>query len=129
MCVTIVKDKRPVNLDIQTIHLPFQALVSITHRITGVISFVGIGILLYMLDVSLESEAGFAGLKELMDLFLVKFVIWGVTAALIYHTIAGVKHLIMDIGIGETLEGGLLGARLVAGLSAVLMLLAIAWIF
>jgi succinate dehydrogenase / fumarate reductase cytochrome b subunit len=50
-------------------------------------------------------------------------------AGFIYHTVAGVKHLIMDFGIGETMEGGVLGARLTIIISIVLSILAGVWIW
>ena len=53
------KNDRPVNLDLSTIKLPLAAITSITHRISGVIMFAGIGILLWMLELSLSGEAGF----------------------------------------------------------------------
>ena len=56
-------------------------------------------------------------------------VIWAVMAGLIYHALAGIKHLIMDMGVGETMEGGILGVRIVVGLSAVLIVLAGIWIW
>ena len=52
-----------------------------------------------------------------------------VVAGLIYHSVAGVKHLIMDLGVGETMEGGTLGAKIVLGVSIVLILLAGVWIW
>lgn len=116
-------DKRPVNLDIGTIELPLPALASITHRITGVILVAGTAILLWLLDESLASEEGFNTVKTLADSFLVKLMVWGVLSALIYHSVAGIKHLIMDMGIGETLEGGQTGARLVIAVSGVLIIL------
>lgn len=124
-----MKDNRPVNLDIGTIHFPLPAIASITHRVSGVILFLGAGILLWMLDASLTSEASFAELKVLLQGPLAKFVVWGIVAALIYHSVAGVKHLIMDMGIGETLEGGQLGAKLTVGVSTVLIVLAGMWIW
>ncbi|MCP3906970.1 MAG: succinate dehydrogenase, cytochrome b556 subunit [Oceanicoccus sp.] len=117
-------DKRPVNLDIGTIDLPLPALASITHRITGVILVAGAAVLLWLLDESLASEEGFNTVKTLADSFLVKLIVWGVLSALIYHSVAGIKHLIMDLGIGETLEGGQTGAKLVLIVSAVLIILA-----
>lgn len=116
-------DKRPVNLDIGTIDLPLPALASITHRITGVILVAGTAILLWLLDESLASEKGFNTLKTLASGFLVKLMVWGVLSALIYHSVAGIKHLIMDLGIGETLEGGQTGAKLVFAVSAMLIVL------
>lgn len=52
-----------------------------------------------------------------------------VVAGLIYHSLAGVKHLVADFGVGETMEGGVLGARIVIALSVVLILLAGVWIW
>ncbi|EIY2610902.1 succinate dehydrogenase, cytochrome b556 subunit, partial [Pseudomonas aeruginosa] len=50
--------KRPVNLDIRTIQLPLTALTSILHRISGIMLFIFLGLILYMLSKSLESEKG-----------------------------------------------------------------------
>jgi len=124
-----VKDKRPVNLDIGTIHLPLAALTSITHRISGVILFAGIAILLWLLQRSLETEASFNEVRAFFESPLLKFVVWGTLSALCYHMVAGVKHLLLDAGIGETREGGPLGARIVIAVSAVLIILMGAWIW
>ena len=60
---------------------------------------------------------------------LAKLVIWGLLSALLYHLVAGVRHLIMDMGIGETLEGGKLGSQIVLAVSAVVIVLAGVWIW
>ena len=127
--VSNVKDTRPVNLDIGTMRLPITAWASITHRATGVALFVGVAVLLWMLDASLASPEGFASLKESLDSFLAKLIVWGVVSVLIYHSLAGIKHLVMDFGVGETMEGGVTGARIVIALSIVLILIAGAWIW
>lgn len=124
-----MKDNRPVNLDINTIQLPITAYVSILHRVSGVAIFVGVAILLCLLDGSLASAESFAATKALLDGFLLKVVVWLVVCGFIYHSAAGVKHLIMDLGIGETLEGGKKGATIVLIGSVVLMLLAGVWIW
>ncbi|WP_286917835.1 succinate dehydrogenase, cytochrome b556 subunit, partial [Pseudomonas sp. UBA6276] len=93
-------------LDLRTIKLPVTAYTSILHRISGVILFLGIALMLYALGKSLGSEEGFGEVKAYMTSPLAKFVIWALLSALLYHLVAGVRHLIMDMGIGETLEGG-----------------------
>ncbi|HKK22814.1 MAG TPA: succinate dehydrogenase, cytochrome b556 subunit [Pseudohaliea sp.] len=115
-----MKDNRPVNLDIGTMRLPITAWASISHRISGVLLFVASVGMLWALDASLSSAEGFARLGELLGSLPAKAVLWVVGTALIYHSLAGVKHLIMDFGIGESMEGGVLGSRLVIALSVVL---------
>ena len=124
-----MNDKRPVNLDIGTMRLPVTAWASITHRITGVALFVGMALLIWGLDASLDSPESFASLQECLASPVARLVLWAVLAALIYHSLAGIRHLIMDCGIGESLEGGILGARIVIGVSIVLIVLAGVWIW
>ncbi|MCR9104098.1 MAG: succinate dehydrogenase, cytochrome b556 subunit [Gammaproteobacteria bacterium] len=124
-----MKDKRPVNLDIGSMRLPITAWASITHRATGVILFVGMAILLWALERSLSGPQGYAVVVECLSSPIAKLVIWGVLAAGIYHSLAGIKHIVMDFGFGETMEGGVLGAKIVIGLSAVLVMLAGVWIW
>lgn len=124
-----VNDKRPVNLDLTTIKFPVPALASISHRIAGVALFLAVPILLWMLDRSLASPESFADMKELLDTGLAKFVLWGILAAVAYHFVAGIKHLIMDWGIGETLEGGRRFAIAGFVIAAVLIALAGVWVW
>ncbi|MDC1529512.1 succinate dehydrogenase, cytochrome b556 subunit [Gammaproteobacteria bacterium] len=123
------KNDRPVNLDLSTIKLPLAAITSITHRISGVIMFVGIGILLWMLELSLSGETGFNRLQKLLTSPLATFVVWGVLSALAYHLIAGVKHLLMDAGIGETKEGAPRGATIVIVVSLLTILALGVWLW
>jgi len=124
-----VQKQRPVNLDIGTIKLPVTAYISILHRVSGVILFLVVGFLLWLLDTSLSSPEGFASVQSGFDSPLARFVLWGSLAALAYHSVAGIRHLIMDFGVGESLEGGVLGAKLVAATVVVLVLLAGAWLW
>jgi succinate dehydrogenase / fumarate reductase cytochrome b subunit len=123
-----VKDNRPVNLDIGTIHLPLTAYTSILHRVSGVFIFAGVALLLTLLSSSLESEESFKVAAECLQSPVAKFALWAVLAGLIYHSVAGVKHLVMDLGIGETLEGGILGAKITLVVSVVLIIAAGVWI-
>lgn len=79
---------------------------------------------MWALEASLASEQSFNEMKALFDGFFVKLFFWGIAAALIYHLVAGIKHLLMDAGVGETLQGGVMGAKITLAVSAVLILLA-----
>lgn len=122
-------DKRPVNLDIGTIKLPITAYVSILHRASGVALIGAFGILLGLLAFSLKSAADFAAVKACLATVSMKLLMWAVLAAVIYHLFAGIKHLIMDVGIGETLEGGKRGATLVLVFAVMAIALAGIWLW
>ena len=124
-----MNDKRPVILDLTTIKFPVTAIASITHRITGVAVFVALPVLLWMMDRSMASPESFSDLKQLMNSPLSKLVLWAILSALLYHFVAGIRHLVMDMGVGETLEGGRRGAFATFIATAVLILLAGVWIW
>lgn len=124
-----MKDTRPKNLDLLTVHFPLPAITSILHRISGVVIFAGVFVLLWLLAESLSSEAGFRNVQQWLSMPLVKFVVWATLAGLLYHFFAGIKHLVMDVGVGETLEGGRFGALSVIVLSALSIVLAGVWIW
>jgi succinate dehydrogenase / fumarate reductase cytochrome b subunit len=120
---------RPVNLDLTTFRFPITAIASILHRVSGVVLFFGSFILMALLGMSLDNEASFADALALLDNGFVAFIIWGVLAALAYHFVAGVKHLFMDMGYGETLETGPIFAKISMASAVVLMVLAGVWVW
>ncbi|MCX8957158.1 succinate dehydrogenase cytochrome b556 subunit [Erwinia psidii] len=120
-----VKKQRPVNLDLSTIRFPVTAIASILHRVSGVITFVAIGILLWLLGLSLSSPEGFLQASAVMNSLIVKFIFWGILTALAYHIVGGVRHLLMDFGwLGETLQTGSRSAQISFGITVVLSILA-----
>ena len=124
-----MKDTRPVNLDLSTIRLPITAITSILTRISGVINFVSVAIMLWLLGLSLSGPEGFAAARDLLQTPLLKLVVWGILSVAIYHALSGIKHLFGDFGYGESLEGGVLGSRLIIVLSVILIALTGVWIW
>lgn len=120
-----VKKQRPVNLDLSTIRFPVTAIASILHRVSGVITFVAVGILLWLLGLSLSSPEGFLQASAVMDSFFVKFIMWGILTALAYHIVGGVRHMLMDFGyLAETQVVGTRSAQICFGITVVLSILA-----
>lgn len=124
-----MKNQRPVNLEISTIKLPITAIVSILHRLSGVYLFAGVAVLLWMLDASLASEEQFIALRETLTNPVWQVVIWTVLAALAYHLVLGLRHLLMDCGVGESLKGGRLGAYVSLVVAIVLIVLVGVWLW
>ncbi len=121
--------KRPVNLDITTINLPITGFVSFFHRVTGIFLFAGMAALLWMLDSSLDSQESFAAVRDAANNPVCKFILWAVLAGLAYHTVAGIRHLIMDFGVGESLKGGQIGAKIVLVVTFALIALIGVWLW
>lgn len=121
--------KRPVNLHISFAALPITAYVSILHRISGIFLFAGVAVLLWMLDTSLDSQEGFNSIGDLAANPICQFVLWAVLAGLAYHMVLGIRHLIMDFGVGESLKGGQLGAKIALTIAIVLIVLAGVWVW
>ena len=124
-------NSRPINVgigDLASFKWPITALSSITHRVAGVVLFIGVAFMLYALDLSLSSEEGFISLKEMMVSPVGKIITWGLLSALGYHFVAGIKHLLMDMGFGETLEGAQFATKITLFFSAALIALAAIWV-
>lgn len=119
---------RPKNLNLFTIRFPLPAIVSILHRISGVVLFLLIPFALWGLSYSL-TEPGFDNLSQWMDTFLAKFIFWVLLAPFCYHLVAGIRHLLMDMHIGTTLKGGRTSSVLTFVISIVLVLLVGVWLW
>lgn len=125
-----MNSKRPVNLDLSTIKFPLPALTSITHRITGVILFVGLIFGFWALDASLSSPEGFEAVRNALEHnFFAKLIAWGMLSALAFHFVAGMRHLLMDLDIGIELNKAIQFTQITVVASAVLVVLAGVWVW
>ena len=98
-------DHRPVYIDLRKINLPVSALISITHRLSGMyVFFITLPLMLALIYFSTESEDSFNDLslflkdyEFILALIVLSFcILW-------YHILSGVRHLIMDAHIGDSL--------------------------
>ena len=109
-----MKTDRPVNINPLTDYFwPFTAIVSITNRVLGIVLFVGVAFGLYLLDLALSSEAGFAQAQNFMSMTIVKLVVLFFIFSLTYHLVAGIKHLLLDFHIGDSFEAAQIGSAVV----------------
>ncbi len=121
-----MKDKRPVNLALGTIHFPLPAIASIFHRISGFALFGLLPLVLWAWQQSLASAEKFEALSTGLPFKLGAIL---VLIFVIYHLVAGIKHLLMDMGIGETLEAGRQLAFAVLVVSAALIVAMVVWVW
>lgn len=121
--------KRPINVNPLSIRLPLPALVSIAHRLSGILVFLLIPILLWGLQRSLASPEGLNQVRDIFESAIGKFVIWALISATLFHLCAGCRHLLMDMRIGDSLQGGRWGAWLVSLISFALIIGAAFWVW
>lgn len=105
--------KRPVNLNLITIRFPVTAIVSILHRLSGVLTGIAIPFLLWLLQLSLSSPNDFALIQHCFQQITVKISIWIFLTSLLYHFLAGIRHFVMDAGYGESLKNAKISAIMV----------------
>lgn len=98
--------KGPVNLNLFAFHFPVTAIVSILHRITGVLLFLGLPLVIWAWQLSLRDSASFSFIMALMQTLPLRLFLWLYLSCLIYHMLAGIRHLFMDLGLGEELATG-----------------------
>ena len=106
--------ERPVSLSLPGLFaaMPVTAVASILHRISGVVLFAGVLYLCYLLDVALADEtgAGFARAAAVVATPAGALALWAILVALAYHLLAGVKHLLLDFHVGDTLGAARAGS-------------------
>lgn len=119
------KTKRPQFRNIHitqiaTYRLPVPGIVSILHRISGVLLFVMLPFILFLLDQSLLSENTFAVLKSVTSNWFAKLVILAISWAYLHHFCAGIRHVLMDAHVGADKAGARFSAKIVLTISLVL---------
>jgi succinate dehydrogenase / fumarate reductase cytochrome b subunit len=99
--------------DLPSYRLPAAGIVSILHRISGLIMFLLLPLIVWMFDTSVSSEISFAKFSAAFTVglgfvpaVLVKVVVLGLIWAYLHHLIAGVRHVYMDVCHAVTKEFG-----------------------
>ena len=95
--------RRPKHLNLLKIHLPLPGVLSILHRVSGVILTMALPVVLGALHFSLESEEGYECVAEFFSHPLMKLVVWGGAWALFHHLCAGIRFLALDFHVGVEL--------------------------
>lgn len=124
--------KRPVFFEPLKTSLPLPALISITHRLSGLALIFFVPLALMTLSYSLLSEQNFLFVQHRLHVcpFAKAFAIITLTAW-IFHALAGVRHLLMDIHLFDNLPAARFSAAItfiIATLVSLLITGAILWV-
>lgn len=95
--------KRPLSPHLQIYRLPLTAIMSISHRATGVALSVGTLLLLYWLVSAALGPTAFATAQSVIGSWFGRLLLFSWSVALFYHLSNGLRHLLWDAGYGFTL--------------------------
>ncbi len=93
-------DSRPVFLNLLRIRQPVMAVVSIFHRISGVLMILALPGLVYLLNLSLSNQAGFSQVADLLASPILKLLAVLLGWALTHHILAGIRFMLLDFDLG-----------------------------
>ena len=119
-------DKRPVFLNLFQISLPITALVSILHRVSGVVLIFSLPVLAYIYYDALGSQEGFALWQSCYDSVYTKLFVLVVFAAFFYHVFAGLRHIWHDFS-GDHELSSVQKSAVVALIAWLLFIIAVAY--
>lgn len=92
--------KRPKYLNLVKIRLPIPGIVSIAHRISGILMFIALPFMVYLLHLSASGEAGFQRSLALLQEPPVKLVMLLLAWSIYHHLFAGIRYLLIDVDVG-----------------------------
>tara|TARA_B100000963_G_C22332826_1_gene539426 strand:- start:200 stop:577 length:378 start_codon:yes stop_codon:yes gene_type:complete len=97
-------ENKPLSPHIQIYRWHISSLVSITHRITGIINFFAITIIFFWFTFIFFGENNYHFIQTILQTFIGKFIILGITWSFSFQMLSEIRHLIMDLGYGFELQ-------------------------
>ncbi|HSV28859.1 MAG TPA: succinate dehydrogenase, cytochrome b556 subunit [Candidatus Omnitrophota bacterium] len=117
---------RPLSPHLDIYRLPLLAIMSITHRITGIGLVLGLFLLAWWLGAAASGPEAFAAAQGFMGSWLGYLLLFGWSVALFFHLGHGIRHLLWEAGWGFEIPQAYASAKVALGATAVLTV--IAWI-
>jgi len=94
------QNNRPLSPHLQVYKLPLTGIISITHRMTGVVLALGLVLYVFSFFTILQGNEAYLNLQSILDNFLLRIAAWFFIYALFFHLCHGIRHLIWDVGAG-----------------------------
>ena len=113
MIVSRLAEYRPRFLNLFQIRFPVGAIVSIGHRVGGVILLCILPLSVIALEYSLGSAAAFERLRDALSAYWLSPLLFVVAWSSTHHVLGGLRHMLMDVGIGYRLDHARASARAV----------------
>ena len=99
-----MEDKKPLSPHIQIYRWHISSLVSISHRITGIINIIIITLICLWASLLLLGESKYETINLLLNSLLGKFIMLCIIWSFSFQILSEIRHLIMDLGYGFELK-------------------------
>ena len=119
--------KNPLSPHLQIYRWHISSLLSITHRIAGVVNLISLILIFFWLVVLSFSENNYELFLLLINSFFGKFILIGFTWSMIFHVLSGTRHLVWDLGYGFEIKTAKISGIIVIIFSLFLTILF--WLF
>ena len=119
--------KNPLSPHLQIYRWHISSLLSITHRISGVVNLLALILIFFWLVVLSLGENNYESFLLIINSFFGKFILIGFTWSMIFHSLSGIRHLTLDLGYGFEIKTANVSGIIVIILS--LFLTIIFWLF
>ena len=119
--------KNPLSPHLQIYRWHISSLLSITHRISGIVNLLALILIFFWLIALSLGENNYESFLLVINSFFGKFILIGFTWSMIFHSLSGVRHLIWDLGYGFEIKTANISGIIVIISSLVLTI--IFWLF
>jgi succinate dehydrogenase / fumarate reductase cytochrome b subunit len=99
-----MENKEPLSPHIQIYRWHISSLVSISHRITGIINIIAITLICLWASLLLLGESNYIMINSFLSSLIGKFIILGFTWSFSFQVLSEIRHFIMDLGYGFELK-------------------------
>ena len=99
-----MENKSPLSPHIQIYRWHISSLVSISHRVTGIINIIAITLICLWVSLLFFGEVNYAMINFVLNSFLGKFIALGLAWSFSFQILSEIRHLIMDMGYGFELQ-------------------------
>ena len=99
-----MENKNPLSPHIQIYRWQISSLVSISHRVTGIINIIAITLICFWVSLLLLGESNYEMIKLFLSSMFGKFIILALTWSFLFQVLSEIRHLFMDLGYGFELQ-------------------------
>ncbi|MGQ0443264.1 MAG: succinate dehydrogenase, cytochrome b556 subunit [Methylophilaceae bacterium] len=117
------KKIRPKNLNLFTIRLPINAVVSILHRASGMLLFLILPLVLWAFNATVSSQVSYTEMVNTFQHWFIKLVLIGFAWAFFHHFFAGLRHLGQDVHWMTSLQKARFSSRVLLCLVVISVLI------